>query len=275
MVMKGKDSNWETWTVQDIVIWGLKVRSVETADMAITREQPCKGHMTSGYRDDRGNNNRGIVERGVFYIACAKSMLVKVKVTLRPTISQPVHLGVRRPSGTRDQFFFLLEFFFQTVAVRYRVSSSLMRGRVCNLLLLLVPTIAVSLLSALSDERSGLSFIYIRYLHYLWYSSRMYMQYIQGIVQSRLGTAGYALVTSNLHNNDSLVTWTVIMQRQAVCRQWRPNAARSPQPGVVAMADVTVASQWGQEPWTRKLRNLRCWKPLPGNICWRHSRSRR
>jgi hypothetical protein len=36
----------------------------------------------------------------------------KVKVTLRPTISRPVRLGVRRPSGTRDQFFFLLEIFF-------------------------------------------------------------------------------------------------------------------------------------------------------------------
>jgi hypothetical protein len=135
---------------------------------------------------------------------------VKVKVTLRPTISRPVRLGVRRPSGTSDQFLFLLEFFFQTVAVRYLVASSLTRGRVCNLLLLLVPARAVSLLPALSDERSGLSFICIRYLHHLWYSSRMYIQYIQGIVQSRLGTADYALVTSNLHNNDSLVTWTVI-----------------------------------------------------------------
>jgi hypothetical protein len=36
----------------------------------------------------------------------------QVKVTLRPTISQPIRLGVRRPSGTRDQFFFLLEIFF-------------------------------------------------------------------------------------------------------------------------------------------------------------------
>jgi hypothetical protein len=34
-----------------------------------------------------------------------------VKVTLRPTIRRPVRLGVRRLSGTRDQFFVLLEFF--------------------------------------------------------------------------------------------------------------------------------------------------------------------
>jgi hypothetical protein len=38
-------------------------------------------------------------------------VIVKVKVTLRPTISRPVHLGVRRPSETRDQFFYLLEIF--------------------------------------------------------------------------------------------------------------------------------------------------------------------
>jgi hypothetical protein len=32
---------------------------------------------------------------------------VKVEVKLRPTVSRPVHFGVRHPSGTRDQFFFL------------------------------------------------------------------------------------------------------------------------------------------------------------------------
>jgi hypothetical protein len=42
---------------------------------------------------------------------------VKVKVTLRPTISQPVRLGVRRPSGTRDQFIYLLDIFLKTVTV--------------------------------------------------------------------------------------------------------------------------------------------------------------
>jgi hypothetical protein len=59
---------------------------------------------------------------------------VKVKVTLRQTISRPVRLGVRRPSGTRDQFFYLLEIFFETVTVCYVVAPSLARGRVCNLL---------------------------------------------------------------------------------------------------------------------------------------------
>jgi hypothetical protein len=38
---------------------------------------------------------------------------VEVEVTLRPTVSRLVSLGVRRPSGTRDQFFFLLEIFFR------------------------------------------------------------------------------------------------------------------------------------------------------------------
>jgi hypothetical protein len=37
---------------------------------------------------------------------------VDVEVNLQPTVSRPVCLGVRCPSGTRDQFFFLL----QTVA---------------------------------------------------------------------------------------------------------------------------------------------------------------
>jgi hypothetical protein len=65
---------------------------------------------------------------------------VKVKVTLRLTVSRPVRLGVRRPSGTHDQFFFLLEIFFRHLWVCYFVAHSLTRGRVCNLLLLLVCT---------------------------------------------------------------------------------------------------------------------------------------
>jgi hypothetical protein len=38
----------------------------------------------------------------------------------------------------------------------------------------------------------------------------MYIQYIQGLFQSRLSTADYALVTSSLHYHNSLDTWTVV-----------------------------------------------------------------
>jgi hypothetical protein len=44
--------------------------------------------------------------------------------------SQSVSLGVRRPSGACDQFFFLLEIFFRQLRVCYFVAPSLTRGRV-------------------------------------------------------------------------------------------------------------------------------------------------
>jgi hypothetical protein len=68
-----------------------------------------------------------------------------VKVILRPTVSRPVRLGARHPSGTRDQFFFLLEIFFRQLQVCYFVAPSLMRGRVCTWLLLLGLASAVPL----------------------------------------------------------------------------------------------------------------------------------
>jgi hypothetical protein len=58
----------------------------------------------------------------------------EVEVNLRPTVSRPVCLDVRRPSGTRDQFFFLIEISFRQLRVCYFVAPSLTRGRVCNLL---------------------------------------------------------------------------------------------------------------------------------------------
>jgi hypothetical protein len=70
---------------------------------------------------------------------------VEVEVKLRPTVSRLVRLGVRNPSGTRDQFFFLLEIFFRQLRACYFVEPSLTRGRVCNLLLLLVLASAVPL----------------------------------------------------------------------------------------------------------------------------------
>jgi hypothetical protein len=58
----------------------------------------------------------------------------EVEVTLRPTVSRPVSLGVRRPSGTRDKFYFLLEIFFRQLRFYNFVAPSLTRGRVCDLL---------------------------------------------------------------------------------------------------------------------------------------------
>jgi hypothetical protein len=59
---------------------------------------------------------------------------VEVEIKLRPTVSRTVRLGVRHASGTRDQFFFLLEIFFRQLRVCYSLAPSLTRGRVCNLL---------------------------------------------------------------------------------------------------------------------------------------------
>jgi hypothetical protein len=72
----------------------------------------------------------------LLHCVCSYDVLpeVEVEVNLRPTVSRPVCLGVRRPSGTFDQFFFLLENPFRHLRVCYFVAPSLTRGRVCNLL---------------------------------------------------------------------------------------------------------------------------------------------
>jgi hypothetical protein len=54
---------------------------------------------------------------------------IEVEVTLRPKVSRPVCLGVRRPSGTRNQFYFSLEIFFRQLQVCNFVAPSLTRGQ--------------------------------------------------------------------------------------------------------------------------------------------------
>jgi hypothetical protein len=54
------------------------------------------------------------------------------------TVSRPVSLGVRRPSGTRDQFYFHLEIFFRQLRFCNFVAPSLTRRYVCNLLVQLL-----------------------------------------------------------------------------------------------------------------------------------------
>jgi hypothetical protein len=46
-----------------------------------------------------------------------RNVEVEVEVNLRQTVSRPVRRGVRHPSGTRDQFFFLLEISFRQLHV--------------------------------------------------------------------------------------------------------------------------------------------------------------
>jgi hypothetical protein len=62
------------------------------------------------------------------------SQELQVAVNLRPTFRRPVCPGVRRPSGTRYKFFFLLEISFRQLWLCYFVAPSLTKGRVCNLL---------------------------------------------------------------------------------------------------------------------------------------------
>jgi hypothetical protein len=79
---------------------------------------------------------------GVLFSACGECQVnvlwwgplsshghLEVEVNLRPTVNRPVCLGVRRPSGTFDQFFFLLEISFRQLRVCYFVTPSLTRGR--------------------------------------------------------------------------------------------------------------------------------------------------
>jgi hypothetical protein len=62
----------------------------------------------------------------------------EVEVNFRPTVSRPVRPGVRRSSGTCDQFFFLLEISFRQLGLCYFLAPSLTRGQVCNLLVQLL-----------------------------------------------------------------------------------------------------------------------------------------
>jgi hypothetical protein len=83
----------------------------------------------------------GVMVQGVYNETIMQSICnetpcpeVEVEVNLRHTVSRPVCLGVRRPSGIRDQCFFLLEISFRQLRICYFVAPSLTIGRICNLL---------------------------------------------------------------------------------------------------------------------------------------------
>jgi hypothetical protein len=58
-------------------------------------------------------------------------MFSEVEVSLGPTVSRLVCLGVRHPSGTRDQYF---KISIRQLRFCYVVAPSLTRRRACNLL---------------------------------------------------------------------------------------------------------------------------------------------
>jgi hypothetical protein len=63
-----------------------------------------------------------------------KWIKVKVRVTLRPTVSQSVCLGIEPNLGLLTRVCFLLEISFRQLQVCNFVTPSLSRGRVCKLL---------------------------------------------------------------------------------------------------------------------------------------------
>jgi hypothetical protein len=91
-------------------------------------------HKTIWKMTTSRTSGRLILEWVSQYVTEVNWFRTEVEVVLRPTVSRPVCLGVRRPSGTCDQFFFLLEIFYRLLHVCYFVAPFLTRGRACNLL---------------------------------------------------------------------------------------------------------------------------------------------
>jgi hypothetical protein len=85
-------------------------------------------------KQDCGPSTPGFMLKSVAKSAADLNRGLPVTRNEEPETEAMVFLLYRRPSGTRDQFFFLLEISFRQLQVYYFVAHSLTRGRVCNLL---------------------------------------------------------------------------------------------------------------------------------------------
>jgi hypothetical protein len=122
--------------------------------------------------------------------------------------SRPFCPGVRHPSGTRDQFFFLLEISFRQLRLCYFVAPSLTRGRVCNLLvqLLLGLARAVTLGSKSRRTHGHMLLSHLRLPQPGRPSSRIYIPQEQGTgfpFCHLLRLAGTTLEVSHLQHVDT------------------------------------------------------------------------
>jgi hypothetical protein len=80
------------------------------------------------------DRNQETLHRMIYCPSLYSELQLKLKLNaLTTVIRPPVCLGVSRSSGTRDQFFLLLEISFRQLWVCYFVAPYLTRGRVCNL----------------------------------------------------------------------------------------------------------------------------------------------
>jgi hypothetical protein len=88
---------------------------------------------------------------------CVKQHM-SLSLMLRPTVSRPVFLGIRHPSGAYDQIFITV----RELRVCWCGTFSLTRGRVCLLQLLLVPVSALILGSESRGNRDHILLYQIR-----------------------------------------------------------------------------------------------------------------
>jgi hypothetical protein len=105
------------------------------------------------------------------FLPSAYFLSLSLSLILRPTVSRPVYLGIKDPSGAYDQIFITV----RQLRVSWYEAPSLMRRLVCRLQLLLARAIAVFLGSESRGTRDHILLSQIRdFLSVASYDSQGY-----------------------------------------------------------------------------------------------------